>query len=357
MIRRLVNRLVGRARRALGHLPEPPPPSAPAPVEAAPPAPPPVEVAPVPPEGLAEELRYLSENLPGFSGLLETQRLCLRAWNTPTLPCLPPRCYVDKDILELGCGLGAGCALYVACGARSVWGFDPTLHPDHLYHLRVLPRARFTSGVLTEQAVGDRRFDLIYAHFVTEHVGDLSSTFALIHRLLRPGGRFVGLHANYYGPLGGHDHAFIETRATERGVMMVSKAVPCWESPARCEASAEFRKTCEGRYEWTVKDWQLTPEDCSRCLYYQRAQVWSHLLYQDEYPRNYPGRSYRCAVDGGLNKATPFQVRQHLIETGFRVPVWVLDEAANDPPPILLRQFTPTDLKVSNILFAADRID
>src|SRR5947209_9132382 len=229
MIRRIVNRLVRRRRVPSSQTP-PPPAAAPTPLEVVPA--PPVEVTPVPPEGLADELRYLSDNIPCFGQLLENQRVCLRAWNTPALQCLTPRYYVGKDVLELGCGLGAGCALYLACGARSVWGFDPTLHPDHLRHLRTLPGARFTAGVLTEEAVGEARFDLIYAHFVTEHVGDLSRTFALIHKLLRPGGRFVGLHANYYGPLGGHDHAFLDTRPTERGVLMVSKAVRCWESPA-----------------------------------------------------------------------------------------------------------------------------
>src|SRR5262245_681479 len=177
----------------------------------------------------------------------------------------------------------------------------------------------------------------------------------LVHRLLRPGGRFVALHANYYGPLGGHDHAFIAPRPTDRGVLMASQAVRCWESPAKCDASADFRRRCEEWSAWTVKEWELTPEDCTRCLYYQRAQVWAHLLYQDEFPRNYPGPSNRCGVDGGLNKATPFQVRQYLLEAGFRIAAWVEDLAANDPPPELLRRFTPADLRINNILFAADR--
>jgi SAM-dependent methyltransferase len=353
IVKRLARRALGRRRIAAGPLPAPPaadPPPAP-PLATAPPA----EVEPVPPEQLAEELHYLSQNIPLFAALLDQQRLCLWSWNTPAVQCLPPRCYRDKDVLELGCGVGAGCALYLACGARSVWGFDPTLREDVLTHLRRLPNARFTPGVLTEEAVGAQRFDLVYAHFVSEHVADPTRTFGLIHRLLRPGGRFVGLHANYYGPLGGHDHAFIDAQPSERGMLMISKAVRCWESPSKCDASAAYRGGCEARPEWSVRRWELTPEDCGRCLYYQRAQLWGHLLYQDEFPRNYPGAANNCGVDGGLNKATPFQVRQHLLESGFRIAAWVLDAALNEPPEVLLERFTTNDLKLNNILFAADK--
>ncbi|HYT89120.1 MAG TPA: class I SAM-dependent methyltransferase [Gemmataceae bacterium] len=345
MLRKVLRRLVRGVRRPSANVVTPP----------APPSPPLPPVTPVPEEQLGEQLRYLSENIPLFAPLLEQQRNCLRAWNTPTLQCLPPSSYQDKDVLEIGCGIGVGCALYLACGARSAWGFDPTLTESVLTHLRVLPRARFTPAVLTEEAVGESRFDLIYAHFVSEHVGDLLANFALVHKLLRPGGRFVGLHANYYGPLGGHDHAFIDARPTPHGILMYSRAVRCWESPVKCDASAAYRKECEARPDWRVADWQLTPEDCSHCLYYQRAQLWGHLIYQDEFTRNYPGTASRCGVDGGLNKLTPFQVRQLLIEAGFRVAIWVLDAALNEPPAALLERFTATDLKVSNILFAVDR--
>ena len=118
---------------------------------------------------------------------------------------------------------------------------------------------------------------------------------------------------------------------------------------------AAGRAACEKRHDWTVRQWHLTPEDCTRCLYYQRAQLWGHLLYQDEYARNYPGDFYSCRADGGLNKVTPFQLRQHLIETGFVVSAWVLDLVKTEPPAELLKAFHPLDLKTGNILFTADR--
>ena len=128
--------------------------------------------------------------------------------------------------------------------------------------------------------------------------------------------------------------------------------VPCWEKPEKCDASAEYRKKCEVRHDWTVKQWHLTPHDCTQCTYYHRAQVWGHLLYQDAYPRDYPGDFYTARM---LNKITMYQLRQYLVEAGFRVAYWRPNQVENVPPPELLAKFSEADLRTDEVLFAVEK--
>jgi SAM-dependent methyltransferase len=303
---------------------------------------------PDPPE-IPELVRILSHRVPGFAYSLMWAKGTF-AWNS-----MPPETYAGKDVLDIGCGVGAASAHFLERGARSVWGIDPVLPEELIQQLSILPRTRFLSGALSRDLFGDQRFDLVYAHFVTEHIHDLPIDLALLHDLLRPGGRFVGIHDNYYGPMGGHDHAFMGPTA-ENDKLIECKAVRCWESAEKCETSAEFRAEAEKRHDWTATHWDLTPEDCSRCQYFHRARIWGHLLSQDSYALDYPGDFYRSNVaEGGLNKVTPFQLRQYLIEAGFQIKTWEPHKIQNQPPPELLERFSRSDLQTSVILFAADK--
>jgi SAM-dependent methyltransferase len=331
-------------------------PASPAPATP-PPAPEPPVVFPDDLNGpLARELASLSAAMPWFAECLRSEQVLFNSYGYHPGACLAPEIFRDKDVLDVGCGCGASAALLLSRGARFVWGIEPGFGDWWLEKLKALPRCRFTRDVLRPEPFGGRRFDLVYSHFVTEHIGDLAYSFRVTRDLLRPGGRMVALHTNYYGPLGGHDHAFL---GPEPGnvAKLLSLGPRCWESPRKCDTSAEFRQRCEARHDWTVKSWALTPEDCTRCLYYQRAQLWGHLRFQDDFPRNYPGDFFRCGIDGGLNKVTPFQLRQHVVEAGFKVTAWVLDLAQNEPPPELLAAFPRADLMIGNILLVAERLD
>jgi SAM-dependent methyltransferase len=305
---------------------------------------------------IAKELAILSAQEPPFGQCLRNQQLLFNYHGYGPKFCLPPEIYQNKDVLDVGCGLGASSALLISRGARFVWGIEPTFSDWWLENLKILPRTRFTRDVLKPEPFAGQRFDLVYSHFVTEHIGDLAYTFRVAHELLRPGGHLVSLHTNYYGPLGGHDHCFIWTEEGNVNKLR-SQAPRCWESAQKCDTSLAFRQQAEKRHDWTVKQWTLTPDDCTKCLYYQRAQLWGHLLYQDAFPRNYPGDFFRCGIDGGLNKVTPFQLRQYVVEARFKVKTWILDPTENEPPPQLLEVFPRQDLMIGNILFVAQRVE
>jgi hypothetical protein len=179
--------------------------------------------------------------------------------------------------------------------------------------------------------------------------GVLDTIFAL----LKPGGRFVALHDNYYSPMGSHDHAFVGPDPNEPQRMHF-KGVRCWDSPLKCEASKEFREKSERIYG-TVANITLTPEDCSKCPYYQRSHVWAHLLFQETFPVIYRNDFFISGRCGAVNKVTPFQLRQFLIEVGFEVTTWQPNKIANEPSAKLIEQFHVNDLQTATILLAAEK--
>lgn len=303
--------------------------------------------APNPDDPIAAARRSLAE-VPGFEAALELDRQALDGWS-----CLSPADYVDRDVLDVGCGIGAASYLFVERGARSILGVDPGFAPDHLARLERLPRARFRATALTLDALAGERFDLAYARFVTEHVLDLPDALRAIHAALRPGGALVAVHDNYYGPLGAHDQAFVEPAPGGRSLRV--RAPSCWKSAAKCQESAQFRAAVARDMDWTVGRFELTPERCPDCPYFHRAQLWGHLLFQERFGGAFGGDFYRTGAGGGLNKVTPFQLRQFLIEAGFRIASWQPAVLENRPPRELLDRFSLSDLTTHTILFRAER--
>jgi predicted SAM-dependent methyltransferase len=299
---------------------------------------------------LADAAAVVGELLGGFRDALAIERSSFETW-----ACLPPERYIGKDVLDLGCGIGASSASFMERGAGFVWGVDPELTEDRLRALRLLPRSRFSSGVLHEIDFGDQRFDVVYARVVSEHIYDLPRAVAIIHSLLRPGGCFVGLHDNYFGPMGAHDQGMFAAVEGSEPMRIERRGPACWTVPEKCEASRDFRGWYAKEHDRHALDWALTPESCERCPYYRRAQMWGHLLYQDDFPRVYAGEFFRTLKDGGLNKVTPYQLRQFLVEAGFVVTTWKPVMVANAPPAELLERFSRSDLQTGPILFSADR--
>jgi len=102
-------------------------------------------------------------------------------------------------ILDVGCGRGLGAnertrltslEAIRAC-AIEFWGCepDPGIVPTSLLD-------RFERGTLQSAMLPFTYFDIIYAHYVVEHVSDPSSFFQKVHALLRPGGRFIFMTPN-----------------------------------------------------------------------------------------------------------------------------------------------------------------
>lgn len=309
------------------------------------------------PRGGAPELPWAAEWQRAFQGIAAhtpwfTESYDLARAGFASWACMPPECYQGKDVLDIGCGIGASSARFLELGANFVWGIDPTLSDFWARTLGALPRSRFTAGPLRREPFGSVRFDLAYAHFVSEHVMDFGEHAAIVYDLLKPGGRWVALHGNYFAPMGAHDHAYIYP-VNGDDTDIASKAVRCWEMPEKCEASTAFRKAAE-KFDPHIAHWTLTPDDCTRCPHYHRSQLWGHLLYQDHFAEDY-GATYGCRTGHTLNKITPFQLKQYVLEAGFRIAHWETVKVKSEPPALLLEQFSRDDLVIGTVLFAADK--
>ena len=123
-----------------------------------------------------------------------------------------------RDVLDVGCGRNYQALGFLAVGARSYTGIDPTLdlQSDRVKDSRQA-WSHFESGGLSPQALRARYaivrfecaliedylerselFDVVVMHNVTEHLMQLPETLARLPGLLRPGGMLVLRHPNFY---------------------------------------------------------------------------------------------------------------------------------------------------------------
>lgn len=89
-------------------------------------------------------------------------------------------------VLDLGCGINADLARY-RTDAREVWGADFEAHPE-LRHPESF-RPLTPDGSIP---FPDGYFDTVASVMVLEHVADPDRFLGEVHRVLRPGGSFVG---------------------------------------------------------------------------------------------------------------------------------------------------------------------
>jgi SAM-dependent methyltransferase len=128
-----------------------------------------------------------------------------------------------RDVLDLGCGRNYQGYAFFALGARSYTGLDPTLEldgdmvkdnrgtwgrherggitPREL--MRRFPRIRYATARIEDFAPAEP-FDVIVMHNVTEHLHGIAEVFARFPALLRPRGRLVFSHPNFYAWHGHH---------------------------------------------------------------------------------------------------------------------------------------------------------
>jgi len=133
---------------------------------------------------------------------------------------LAPWCR-GKDVVDVGCGMGLHGIGFLLEGARTYTGVDPlikaksgvlkSLHsgkrldcgwtPEML--MARLPRFHMIRGISNELE-GKQQFDVATLHNATEHLTDLLGVFASVARLLRPGGRLIFSHHNWFSWNGHH---------------------------------------------------------------------------------------------------------------------------------------------------------
>ncbi|MEU6314343.1 class I SAM-dependent methyltransferase [Streptomyces sp. NPDC047014] len=101
--------------------------------------------------------------------------------------------------VEVGCGLGLGCALALEeYGPASVTGVD--VHPQQLQRAREAnspllaarpDRLRFVLGAAEELPLDDASYDCLYSVEAAQHFPDLAAFAREAARVLRPGGRLA----------------------------------------------------------------------------------------------------------------------------------------------------------------------
>jgi SAM-dependent methyltransferase len=108
----------------------------------------------------------------------------------------------DRDVLEIGCGLGSDAVQFARAGARYT-GVDLTPRSVELVTRRfALYGLEGAARVADAERLpfADESFDLVYSHGVLHHTPDTQRAFDEIHRVLRPGGTAMVMlyHRNSY---------------------------------------------------------------------------------------------------------------------------------------------------------------
>lgn len=120
-----------------------------------------------------------------------------------------------KDVLDVGCGTGLHALGYVVAGVNSYTGLDPKINLvsdigknlrnrqwEHfgwtpLDIMRKVPHVRFIPGTF-ETIAPEVTFDIVVLHNVTEHLHNLEDVFKGIVKRLRPDGRILYNHHNFF---------------------------------------------------------------------------------------------------------------------------------------------------------------
>ena len=124
-----------------------------------------------------------------------------------------------RDVLDVGCGRNLQAIGFRAAGARSYTGLDPTLDLDSTLFkdsrtrwsqrtyggispralMARVPRLRYAVATVAGFAAAEPgQFDVLVMHNVTEHLMAIGDEFPRFAALLRPGGRIVFRHPNFY---------------------------------------------------------------------------------------------------------------------------------------------------------------
>lgn len=199
--------------------------------------------------------------------------------------------------------------------------------------------------------------DFVVAHTVTEHISNLPSVFTSIRKIMAPGAVFLIVHDNYYHPSGAHDNFMLNVG---RNGLYEYLGPKCWDTEVRCSSSLSWRQKMREQLPWVWNDENeasLDPSACEKCSFYRRSHPWSHLLWQNEFLNVFREPGFSSGKEESIiNKVTPFQLTQYLIESGFIIEISQRIYHNNEPPEVLLKEpycFSYQDLKTLNLLIRA----
>jgi len=299
-----------------------------------------------------EVIDRISHSAPAWHAEFVAYRGQLRHWIASG--ALPDP--AGRVVWDMGCGWGAFSLAFLAEGARAVVGTDAFLDRTRIpAELAETESLRLLQGETTDLAgtfFGEAVdcAPLLFMHLVSEHVSDLPALLRAVRAHCRDGTQYFIHHDNYYHPVGHHDHGFLRFNPGTRSVE--SLAVACWDQEERCAASEGHRSglRTDRAWQWSpASESTRDPAKCHACNYRLRAMPWAHLLSADRFMKVFPEPFFVNA----LNKITPFQLRQFLLESGFAIQSDVRYPLGNSVPPELAGRFTDDDLRTFTVTIVA----
>ena len=93
--------------------------------------------------------------------------------------------YRDKDVLEIGCGIGTDAESFVQAGANYT-GIDLSDESIEVARKRLPDSNIFSANI--ETWCSDQKYDLIYSWGVLHHTPNLHLALANVRKMLKPGG-------------------------------------------------------------------------------------------------------------------------------------------------------------------------
>jgi ubiquinone/menaquinone biosynthesis C-methylase UbiE len=124
---------------------------------------------------------------------------------------LGPLDLTGKNILDVGCGLGANLVYLCKQGAKRLTALDinpaqvlcaqtilANRYPEYLSHID------FVSADAANMPFADQSFDALVSADTFEHVDNLRDTLLECFRVLRPGGQLYIFFPPFYAPWGAH---------------------------------------------------------------------------------------------------------------------------------------------------------
>ncbi len=117
--------------------------------------------------------------------------------------------FLEKDVLDIGCGAGGKSLYYASCGAKMVTGVDivPKYQEDSkklAEALQLEDRFRFVLADAAKLPFPDESFDTVIMNDAMEHVAEPEAVLLEVLRVLKKGGKLYINFPPYNHPFGAH---------------------------------------------------------------------------------------------------------------------------------------------------------
>jgi len=96
----------------------------------------------------------------------------------------------DTDFLDIGCGIGNHAMAVSVMAGSNVTGVDPSNAMLEVARERA-PEMNWQQGSMGSIPLDDGSMDVVFTSMTLHHLPDMGQGFREVHRVLRPGGRFI----------------------------------------------------------------------------------------------------------------------------------------------------------------------